>query len=773
MSSAHPLNNERRITRKIPATQLVALLLAFVLTAGAGGLIGAGMLIPLAAGTDTTVQAGLDLFEEVPDELEPSPLAEQSRIFASDGKTLLATVYEQNRIVKPLDQISDHMEHAVVAIEDERFWDHNGVDPQGITRAAVSNVTGGATQGASTLTQQYVKNVLIEEALKEHDPFGILDAREGTVERKIREAKLAIAIEKKMGKKEILQGYLNIAQFGVSIYGVEVAARQYFSKNAADLNIAESATIAGITKEPSGFDPMENPERSEERRNIVLNKMYVLGYIDKKEMKEAQETPLEDTLNLTDLKLGCKEAPAGATFFCDYVIKEFLLSDTFGETREDRYNLLYRGGVDIVTTLDMKKQKPAQETINAAVPADNPYELEAAVTSVEPGTGKILSMAQNRPYDVTADPAPGHTAMNYSADYLHGNSRGFQVGSNFKPFVLAEWLRSGRKLQDSVSAGGFSAYETTFHGSGCSTAFTHQPWEVQNVEGGPSGTVSVLQGTFQSLNTVYARMSQKLDLCKVQQTAWDVGFRPTTSGLTEDGVRTFRTIDDPKPSDIDVFASMTLGTQASTPVQQAAAFATFATGGTYCEPIALLSVTKASGEELEVPPQRCEKTIETDVANTVAWAMQKVFTGKPWGTAYPVKGLADGRPVAGKTGTTQSASQSWFTGYTPNLATSVWVGEASGDKPHPSVYLPASSWYDPGASSGPLYGGSVATPAWKKYMDQAVEGMPVESFGPPSQSMIGAPPAKPKNDGGGSSDDKGSDDGDKKGGNNGDSDKDD
>src|SRR5690606_37001951 len=140
---------------------------------------------------------------------------------------------------------------------------------------------------------------------------------------------------------------------------------------------------------------------------------------------------------------------------------------------------------------------------------------------------------------------------------------------------------------------------------------------------------------------------------------------------TEDGVRTFRTIDDPKPSDIDVFASMTLGTQASTPVQQAAAFATFATGGTYCEPIALLSVTKASGEELEVPPQRCEKTIETDVANTVAWAMQKVFTGKPWGTAYPVKGLADGRPVAGKTGTTQSASQSWFTGYTPNLATSV------------------------------------------------------------------------------------------------------
>ncbi|GAA1859205.1 transglycosylase domain-containing protein [Myceligenerans crystallogenes] len=742
MSSAHPVEPERRITRKIPATQLVALLLAFVLVAGAGGLIGAGMLIPLAAGMDTTVDSGVELFEEVPAELEPSPLAEQSRIFASDGKTLLARIYEQNRIVKPLDEISDHMEHAAVAIEDERFWKHNGVDPQGMVRAAVSNTTGGNTQGASTLTQQYVKNVLIEEALKERDPFGVLEARESTIQRKLREAKLAIALEKKMSKEEILMGYLNIAQFGESIYGVEVAAQRYFSKSAAHLSIVEAATIAGVTKEPSGFDPLENPERNEERRNLVLHKMYSLGYIEKDEMKDAQSIPIKETLKPRKLQLGCQEAPAGSAFFCDYVVKDFLLHEEFGKTRDDRYALLYRGGVDIVTTLNVKMQKAADETINAAVPAGNGYGLEAAITSVEPGTGRIKSMAQNVPYDPAAEPAPGHTALNYSADYLHGNSRGFQVGSNFKPFVLAEWLRSGRQLYDPISASNFSAYETTFNASGCQSYFTHQPYPVQNVEGGPSGTVSVLQGTFQSLNTVYTRMSQQLNLCDVQKTAFDVGFRPMTSA-----VPSFRTIDTPKPSDIDVVASMTLGIQSSTPVNQAAAFATFATGGTYCKPVAILKVTQASGKEMDVPGAECKKTIETDVANTVAWAMQKVFTGQPWGTAYPIKGLADGRQVAGKTGTTQSASQSWFTGYTPNLSTSVWVGEEGGNVPHGNVYLPATSWYNPNAKSGPLYGGTVATPAWRRYMDQAVAGLPAATFAAPNPAMVGSPPPPPRSSG--------------------------
>lgn len=745
MAMANP-REPRRITRTIPAAQLIGLLLAFVLTAGAGGVIAAGLVIPLASGVNTAVDTGVEVFEEVPDELVPGPLSEQSQIYASDGKTKLATFYAQNRIVVPLDKVSDHMKNAVIAIEDERFYTHGGVDPEGISRAALQNFGGGDTQGASTLTQQYVKNVLIEEADRSGDPFGILEAREDSLTRKLREAKLAIALEKEMSKDEILQGYLNIAQFGTSVYGVETASRHYFNKSSSKLSVVEAATIAGITKAPSQFDPVANPEDAVARRDLVIGKMWQLGYITTEERDEALATKLSDSLDVQRIDVGC-DAAGGAAFFCDYVIKEIMASPEFGKTRADRYDLLYRGGLKIKTTLDIKMQRAAQKTIVEAVPGDNASQLEAAVTSVEPGTGQIKSMAQNIPYNARAESTAGTTAQNYSADYMHGNSRGFQVGSNFKPFVLAEWLRSGRTLQDRVSANNFLANETSFKASGCVHAFTNQNWPVSNVDGAASGTVSVLQGTFQSLNTVYARMSQQLDLCNVQKTAWDVGFRPMTSGLSHEGVGEFRTIDNPEQRDIDVLASMTLGTQASTPINQASAYATFASGGTYCDPVAILEVKDTDGKKLKVPSADCRRTLEANVANTVAYAMTKVFQTSPWGTAWQLSpGLADGRPVAGKTGTTNEAMQSWFTGYTPNLSTSVWVGEASGNVPHMKVFLPAQTWYDNSPEAGPMYGGTIAAPTWRRYMDQAVADLPVKSFPRADPNLVGKAPAPPKRD---------------------------
>jgi membrane peptidoglycan carboxypeptidase len=762
----------RRITRTIPAAQLIGLLLAFVLTAGAGGVIAAGLVIPLASGVDSAVDTGVEVFEEVPAELVPGPLSEQSQIYASDGKTKLATFYAQNRIVVPLDKVSNHMKNAVISIEDERFYNHGGVDPEGISRAAVKNFGGGATEGASTLTQQYVKNVLIEEADRSGDTFGVLEASEGSLTRKLREAKLAIALEKQMSKDEILQGYLNIAQFGRSVYGVETASRHYFNKSSSELSVVEAATIAGITKSPNAFDPVENPKDAKKRRDLVIGKMWQLGYITTEQRDKAFEAKLEDTLDVQPLDVGCDSAQ-GAAFFCDYVIKEVMASPEFGKTKADRQDLLYRGGLKIVTTLDMKMQKAAQETIAEAVPAENAYELEAAVTSVEPGTGRIKAMAQNVPYDTRAEPAARTTAQNYSADYMHGNSRGFQVGSNFKPFVLAEWLRSGRQLYDTVSANSFVANETSFSANGCVHAFTNQNWDVSNVDGAASGNVSVLQGTFQSLNTVYARMSQQLDLCNVQKTAWDVGFRPMTSGLDYDGVGTFRTIDNPQQRDIDVFASMTLGTQASTPVNQASAFATFASGGTYCDPVAILEVKDTNGKKMKVPGANCKQTLEPEVANTVAYAMTQVFKTSPWGTAWELSpGLADGRPVAGKTGTTNMAYQSWFTGYTPNLSTSVWVGDAAGDVPHMNVYLPPQTWFSSSPEAGPMYGGTVAAPTWRRYMDLAVADLPVKSFPAPDPNLVGKKPAPPKpatsdDSGDGDSDGGDSDGGDSGGGDSG------
>ncbi|HEV6954335.1 MAG TPA: transglycosylase domain-containing protein, partial [Promicromonospora sp.] len=361
MAMANP-REPRRITRTIPAAQLIGLLLAFVLTAGAGGVIAAGLVIPLASGVDTAVDTGVEVFNEVPDELVPGPLSEQSVIYASDNKTRLATFYAQNRIVVPLDKVSDHMKHAVISIEDERFYAHGGVDPEGISRAAVKNFGGGDTQGASTLTQQYVKNVLIEEAVRNNDTFGAIEAAESSLTRKLREAKLAIALEKRMSKDEILQGYLNIAQFGRSVYGVETAAKYYFNKSAAKLSVVEAATIAGITKSPSAFDPVTNPDEAEVRRNLVIGKMWQLGYITTAERDEAMATPLKDTLDVQPLDVGC-DAAKGAAFFCDYVIKEVMASPEFGETREDRYDLLYRGGLRIRTTLDVKMQRAAEKTV--------------------------------------------------------------------------------------------------------------------------------------------------------------------------------------------------------------------------------------------------------------------------------------------------------------------------------------------------------------------------------------------------------------------------
>ncbi|PFG44461.1 membrane peptidoglycan carboxypeptidase [Isoptericola jiangsuensis] len=751
----------RRITRTIPATQLVALLLAFVLAAGAGGVLAAGFVIPAVAGANAAADATIEIYDDVPAELEPRPLSQQSRIYASNGR-LLATFYYQNRIVVSLDDISEYMQHAVIAIEDERFYEHNGIDARGITRAAVNNLSGDATQGASTITQQYVKNMLIESALQDDDPFAVIDAHEDSLNRKLREAKMAVALEKQMSKEEILQGYLNVAQFGSkSIYGVESASRYYFDKSAADLTPVEAATIAGVTKAPGLFDPTRNPEKAEERRNAVLQNMWKLGYITTDQRDEGQATPIEDTLNVTPTSAGCQSAKQAA-FFCDYVIKEVLLDSAFGETRADRQELLYRGGLEIHTTLDWKKQKTAFKTINDAVPEDDDSNLEASIVTVEPGSGEILAMAQNVPYSGTkeADKASRDTTVNYNADYLHGASGGLQPGSNFKPVVLAEWLRSGHTLNDRVSAN-HNSYTVGNFQTPCVGSLGYDTWDPRNAEGNAGGTMSVLQATYQSVNTAYASMGYQLNLCDLRHTAFEMGFRPTSKSTPTDEAGPLRTTN-VKEKDIDVVAPMIVGTQETSPLGIASMYATIASGGTYCKPVAILEVTGPQGESYDVPQADCDKNaLATNIANTMVYAMEKVFTD---GTARRLGGLADGRPVAGKTGTSQVAAQTWFTGFTPQLATSVWVGSIeSQTEDHTNGMWVNGEYFDP------LYGSSVAAPAWKVYMDQIIQGMPVKDFGEPDPALIGAVSTPTPADDGSDDDDSGDGDSGDSGSDGGDS----
>ncbi len=266
--------------RSLPVAllQTVYLLLGLLAVSALAGVLMAAFFLPMVSAGSAAAKDGVDLFDSYPSELEVEPLNEASRIEASDG-SLLAIFYSENRIMVPLEEISPHMQHAVVAVEDRRFYEHGGVDPRGMVRAFASNAAGGATQGGSTLTQQYVKNALLMDAVQRGDQEDQLEATSQTYGRKLREAKLALSLEKQWSKDEILNAYLNVAQFGPSQYGVETGARHYFNKSAVDLNPGEAALLAGVTNGPNQYDPVSHPEAGQKRRNEVLGDMRRDGYI--------------------------------------------------------------------------------------------------------------------------------------------------------------------------------------------------------------------------------------------------------------------------------------------------------------------------------------------------------------------------------------------------------------------------------------------------------------------------------------------------------------
>ncbi|GMA23075.1 penicillin-binding protein [Luteimicrobium album] len=656
---------------KVNAFQLIALLLAFVLVAAVGGVLAAGLFIPAVAGAKAVTDTSIEVFNDLPTELEQKPLPQTSTVYASDGKTVLARFYDQNRTDVSLKQISPYMQHAMVAIEDKRFYQHGGIDVEGTLRALVNNATSDDTQGASTLTQQYVKNVLIQNALAETDPAkkaAALEAARGkTNERKLREAKLSISLEKNMTKDQILEGYLNIAQFGLKVYGVEAAAEYYFSTTAAKLTPIQAATIAGITQRPGDYDPTVDPKESQRRRNVVLNDMYQQSYITKKQYDEAVATPIEKSLKIdnTAITNGCQPAQISAVF-CDYVTRVIANNDdgaftAWGKTSTARLDTLKTGGFDIVTTLDLADQKNATQKARNAVPINKlstttdkngdhvKLQMESAISSVEPGTGKIIAMAQNRPFDASSDPIKGATSLNYSADYNHGGSKGFSPGSSFKPYVLAEWLATGHSLNQGISGDIPAFAPSTFHTTCGSVG--GKTWTVSNSEGGAKGNISVEQATADSVNRAYAAMATKLDLCEIGKMAVSIGWRGSNPN-------------DQFKGKIGVYPSMILGPQQTSPLSQAAAYATFASGGTYCEPIAITSIKNAKGKKIQVPSAHCDSSaLDPRIASTITYALKGVL--QPGGTA-PGQGLDGGRPAVGKTGTAQSSRQTWFVGYTPS-----------------------------------------------------------------------------------------------------------
>ncbi len=700
--------------RKVNAVQALGLLTAFALVAGVGGLLGAGLVLPAVASTSAVANKTTQIFNELPAELSQVPLSEKSTILAADG-TVLATFYDQNRIVVPLSEISVNMINAVIDTEDRRFFEHGGVDLTGMTRALLTNALSSRKEGASTLTQQYVKNAQIQAALQIDDPVkqaqAIAAARADTglagYARKLEEAKLAISLEKVMTKDQILQAYLNISQFGVSIYGVETAAQYYFSVSAKDLNYLQAATIAGITNAPTDYDPQRNPEKSQARRDTVLSLMLKQGDITRAEYDTGIATPIADTLKIGQTSLGCATAGkvvAGSGYFCDYVTKVIAQDPAFGKTPADRRRLLYQGGLTIHTTLDPRMQELADAAVKGAIPIDDPSGIADAMSTVEPGTGKILAMAQNRTFSTAPNPGPGLTSLNYNADYLYGGSGGFAPGSTYKAFTLLEWFKEGHSLQEVVD-GRVKPYQFSQFNAPC-TGLGNGTWKPGNSEG-TGNLMTVADATRNSVNNAFAEMATQLNLCSIFQGAQDLGVH-TAQGAPPKVV----------PSNI-------LGTDSVAPLTMAAAYAAFAADGNFCEPIAITAVEDSNGKELKVPSANCRQAITPQLAHAMSYGLSKVWQG----TARNVRVLPDGRPASGKTGTTSANEDTWFVGYTAQLSTAVWVGHSEG-------FIPMHSLTINGTFYQYVYGSSVAAPAWRAFMAPASQGMPVVAFPPADSAQV-------------------------------------
>ena len=679
-------------SRAVRPAQLLALLLAFLSVSSLMGVVTAGMLVPVAGPTALVAKSVPSVFNELPGDLQTVTPAEESQLLDSSGG-VIAHFYDKQRIVVPSANIADVMKKAIVAIEDKRFYEHNGVDATGIARALVTNLGDSGRQGASTITQQYVRNSLAERGYLEGDAEQVSAATEQTTERKLREIKYALALEKTQSKDEILTGYLNIAPFGPITYGVEAASQRYFSKSASELNYLEAALLAGLVQSPVQYDPLTHPEAAQERRDTVLATMLDQGVITQEEYDEGIATTVDSMLHPTVSSEGCSGADSSKAYFCDYVLSQFLEDPTFGATRIERERLLKTQGITIRTTLDSAKQDAAYASLTNAIPVGDASGLNDALVSLDPRTGKVLAMAQNTTYGIEA----GQTMSNYAAD---GN---FQVGSTFKVFTLLQWFKEGHSAYETVGSA------NTFYPNGAfkcdGRSITTEGYQVNDLAG-KTGTMNVVRATGQSVNQAFVNMASRVDFCSIFETAYDMG-------ITEDGE-----VPSPFPANI-------LGSVSASPLQMASVFATIANSGQQCKPQSIESVTDRDENVLKEFAADCKEVISPDLANKTA-ALLTASAGQ----YYTSTRLGDGRPFAAKSGTTDGHANTWLTGFTPSLATATWVGH--GDNSSQEV----SGVVINGVYHSEIFGETyVGQNIWAPYMTQALAGTPIEAV---SNANIGA-----------------------------------
>ena len=694
-----------------PGSLLGALLGTVAFSALAGILITVAVT-PAIAVTGATVNSTVSVFDSLPDFIEIGKQPEQNRIFANSGKkkVQIATVFNQNREEVKWDEVSQNVKDAAVSGEDRRFYEHGGVDIMGVVRAAVKNVVGGSIQeGASTITQQLVKNIFVQQALDlptvEEQQKAYNEAVDDTFERKLKEMKLAIAMEKKYSKDEILLAYLNIAGFGGNTYGIEAAAQRYYGTSAKKLSISQSASLIAIVQYPSlrSLDDPKHYKENQNRRDVIIRAMAADKKITSSEEARALKSKVsKGTVHLTDPKNGCIAAQKYSKYFCDYVLQNIKNLTSLGANAKERAANWKRGGYDIYTTLQLPLQNNAQQVSWNNAPANETVlKLGSATVSVEVGTGRILVMAQNKKFDDTEKGrGKAYTAVNFSTDRAYGGSSGFQPGSTYKVFTLLNWLQAGHGINESVNGSPRTVAQNSFKNS-CSGTPQGAPWTFKN-DDATAGQMTVATATRLSVNGAFVSMAQQLDLCGIKKTAESLGVHRADGGDLKDN-----------PSSI-------LGINEIAPLTMAAAYAGIASGGTYCAPIAVDSITDPNGKKLAGQEEDCAKKLDSDVANTAAFAMAAVINS---GTATLSK-TPDGIPEIGKTGTTDSSNQTWIVGATRKVSTAVWVGNIEG-------FYPLRAYVGNG-----VQGGLIRHNIWRETMIKVNQQYGGGAFPAPSPELL-------------------------------------
>jgi membrane peptidoglycan carboxypeptidase len=643
---------------KSPAAQRATNITSLVLCGILAGVVVAAAAFPLVGSVGLSAKAASESFEDLPGDLKAGPPPLTSKVYDAKGG-LITTFFDENREDIPFAKIPKVMQDAIIAAEDHRFWTHKGTDPKGIVRAFVSNIvsTDSGSQGGSTLTQQYVKQALYYSAKTKEERDAAIAP---TGARKVQELKYAVSLEKKLSKQDIMQRYLNIANFGNGNYGVSAAARGYFNKTPDKLTVAEAALLASTVKNPSKFNPVKgDKESAKQRRDFIISAMGELDLVKDEEAEAAIKQPI--TLNVQKPRRKCENGNIKYGFYCGWFLDWWKANPQFGKTVEEREENLFKGGYRIGTALDPKIQAAAQESIDSKLPRNSKFALGIVV--IEPGTGQVKAMAVNRTYGLEA---PKTTAPLLSGG---GSTDGYQAGSTFKMFTMVAALEKGMPLSTAIHSP--ERYTSKYVPGSCDGNFCPK-----NASPAMTGTQTMWSGFGESANTYFIQLEERVSVKASVQAAEKLGVKLRSKVDLEQRAAAFK-------SDI-AWGSFTLGVAQTTPLDMANAYATVAARGLYCEPTPLRRITDKDGKVLPYSAKRCKQVISKEVADAAADAARcPVGDNAAGACTHPGGGRTASRvgggipgPVAGKSGTTdgkKGTPTAWLVGFTPTLAAAAFV----------------------------------------------------------------------------------------------------